>query len=568
MTLLLSILPGAAARHAIAGKEYKLAQQAEDRSDYERALELYLQASAGDPANPAIRMAVRRMRFQVGQAHFGAGKELLDKGSFAAALVEFRKAFAVDRSNTLAMQEIQRATEMLDHPLKPDEQKQNIERIASMLPLPQLNPIVTRISTLKMNNQPPRVLYETVGRIAGINVIFDPVMQTPPKNVNLEIADSTPREALDYLAALTRTYWKPMTANTIFVTEDNPLKRRDYEDQVVKVFYLRNCTSVQEFQETVNAVRSVTNMVHMFTTNALNAVVARGTADQMALAEKLFHDLDQAKAEVVVDVIVMETNTVRTREIAMGLVSNGAAGLSLPIGFSPRGATSGSSTISLGQAGKTSFSDFSVTLPGALLEAVMSDNTTRIMQSPQVRVSDGQKVTLKIGERVPYATGSYQAGVSAATVSPLVSTQFNFVETGVLLEVTPHVHGSDEVTLHISVDVSSVSQKVTIGGIEEPQIAQHKEETDIRVRNGEVNLLGGLTQLQDIKTFAGIPGLVNVPGIGRMFGDNSRSRTRGELLIALIPHIVRTLDITALNTREIGSGTEAVIKLNLPDRSK
>jgi general secretion pathway protein D len=588
----------AATRNDKGSKYYRVGQQAEQRREYEKALESYSLALREDPSNPAYEMAARRLRFQVSQTHIGSAKKLRQNGSLDEALAEFRKAFSLDPSNTLAVEEIQRTSETIERNRKGDlkpgdlkltrpeqEQKQKAERIASILPLPELKPVTYRIAALKMNNQPPRVLYETVAKLAGINAIFDPSVQAPQRNFNLDISNSTLQEALDYLAALTKTYWKAMTSNAIFVTEDNVTKRREYEDQMVKVFYLKNCTSVQEFQETVNAVRSIGNMTHMFTSNAQYAVVARGTGDQMALAEKLFHDLDQPKAEVVVDVVVMQANTARTREIAMSLMSGTTTGLALGLGFSPRSklatqtSTSSSSSssattssspsspsaISAAQIGKIGFSDFSVSLPGALLEAVMSDSTTHIMQSPQVRVSDGQKVTLKIGDRVPYATGS--VGVSVGTLNPVLSTQYNFIDTGVNLEVTPHVHSPSEMTLHIAIDISAVSQNVDLGGgLKQPQIGQNKEETEIRVRDGEVNLLGGLTKLQDAKSLAGIPGLVDVPVLGRLFGDDVKSKSRGELLIAIIPHIVRMPDLTSLNPNGVGTGPELTIKLNLAAR--
>jgi general secretion pathway protein D len=580
---------------------YKAGQQAEQRKDYDQALESYSLALRDDPSNPAYEMAARRVRFQVSQSHLDSGRKLRQNGSLENALAEFRRAFALDPSNALAFDEIERTSSMIERNRKGDlkpgdrmltpserEQQQKAERIAAILPLPELRPIVDRVAGLTMRNQPPRLLYETVAKLAGINVIFDPLVQAPARNFTLEIINNTLQEALDYLAVLTKTYWKPMTSNTIFVTEDNATKRREYEDQMVKVFYLKNCSSVQEFQETVNAVRSVTNMNHMFTSNAQNAVIARGTGDQMALAEKLFHDLDVPKPEVVIDFVVMQANTAKTREIAMSLVSGNTTGLSLGLGFAPRsslaaqnsgsassssssnsssGNLSSSTSIRAGQIGKIGFSDFSVSLPGALLEAVMSDSTTHIMQSPQMRVSDGQKGTLKIGDRVPYATGSVQTGVGLGTVSGLFNTQFNFIDTGVNLEVTPHVHGMGELTLHIVIDISAVSQTVDLGGgVKQPQIGQNKEETEIRVRDGEVNLLGGLTKLQDAKSLAGVPGLVDVPLLGRLFGDEQRSKSRGELLIAIIPHIVRMPDLTSLNPNGVGSGTEQSIKVNLAPR--
>src|SRR5579872_1872704 len=650
LALLMAVLmldPGATlfARNRKGDKLYKQAQQAEAKKDWDKALELYEEALSQDPSDPAYDMGARRARFQVSEIHTGAAKKLRDSGKLEEALVEYQKAFAIDPANALALQEIQRTTEMINQKkkgnVKPGEEsltpaekarKDAEERMSSILPLPTLKPVTNFISYLKLNNQPTKVLYETVGKYAGVNVIFDAQMQAPTggKGINVEISNNTVDQAFDYLGLLTKTYWKPVTPNTIFVTDDNVTKKRDYQDQVVKTFYLKNVTSTQEFQEIVVAVRSVTDIRRMFPFNAQNAVICRGTADQIALAEKLFHDLDKAKAEVVVDFVVMEANSDRTRDISMTLASGSTNGLSLPIGFTPRnpvllgnstgstgttgttttgttttgttttgttttgttptgtgttglgstgigtglGGYGGTSTgtpaqnyVSLGQIGKIGFNDFSISLPNALLQAVMTDNTTRVLQKPQVRASDGQKVTLKIGDKIPYATGSFQPGFAGSVggVSPLVSTQFQFAETGVNVEVTPHVHGSDEVTLHVLIDISNVSQQITIGGLQQPVISQRKSEADIRLRDGEVNILGGLTQVQDTKSISGLPGITYVPVLGHLFGDHNTDKQHRELLIALIPHIVRTPDITPLDTAEIAAGTEQDVKLNFAE---
>ena len=212
--------------------------------------------------------------------------------------------------------------------------------------------------------------------------------------------------------------------------------------------------------------------------------------------------------------------------------------------------------------GKIGFNDFSTSIPGALLQAVMTDSSTRVMQSPQVRVSDGQKVELKIGDKVPYATGSFQPGIGTVGVSPLVSTQFQFAETGVNLTITPHVHGNDEVSLDITVDISNVSRNVTIGGLDQPVISQRKNDAHIRVRDGEVSLLGGLMQTQDTNSISGIPGLVNIPILGKyLFGSSSKDKSRGELLVAIIPHIVRKPDIDGLDLRGVAVGPDQGLKL-------
>ena len=163
------------------------------------------------------------------------------------------------------------------------------------------------------------------------------------RNFNVELGESTLEQAFDYVALLTHTYWKPISPTSIFVAQDTANKRRDYEDFVVKTFYITNASTVQEFQEISTAVRTITNITRVFTVNPQKALVVRGSADAVALAEKLVHDLDKPKSEVVIDVLIMEANTTRTRDLAATLASVGAsglsAGLSSAINFTPRGAT-------------------------------------------------------------------------------------------------------------------------------------------------------------------------------------------------------------------------------------
>jgi len=594
-------------------KLLKLGIEAEGRKEYDQALEYFREALKEDPKETNYELAARRARFEAGTAHVDAGNKLEKAGDLEKAEAEFQKAFAVDPGSMIALQNMQRTKELLEQKEKglvpageklltsaEKSQKESLEMIASLQSVPELRPVTNQISLLKMNNQPPKVLYETVGKLAGINVLFDPQIQ-PGKNANLDLNNVTLQEALDYIALLTKTFWKPVSANAIFVTEDNVTKRRDYEDEVVKVFYLKNPTSNQEFSEIVTAVRSVTDVRRMFQFNAENAIVVRDTVDKVALVEKLLHNLDKPKAEVVVDVIVMDVASDISHSIGAGLVSgSGTNGLSVPFSFSPRNpitssatngangtggtgatgttgingttgttptGTSGSSFVALSQLGHLSSADFSTTLPGAMLQAVMSDSRTKIQESPQVRVSDGQKVELKIGEKYPYATGSFQPGVGTVGVSPLVSTQFQFVDIGVNVTITPHVHGSDEVTLHVAVDISNIANTLNLGGLSQPVIGQKKSEADIRLRDGEVSLLGGLMSDQDTSVIAGIPGLVNIPVLGKyLFGNTTKDKQREQLMIALIPHIVRRPDITGLDLKGIAAGTDQTVKLSYAPR--
>jgi general secretion pathway protein D len=459
-------------------------------------------------------------------------------------------------------------------------------RLNAMLPNPELRPLQRGISTLKMNNQPVKVLYETLGKLAGINVIFDPEYQSTGRNYSIDLSNTSLEQALDHLSVLTKTYWKPLSPNTIFLTNDNVTKRRDHEDMIVKTFYLKNLTTPQELQEIATILRSVTDIRRVFTFNTQNVIMVRGTVDQVLLAEKLVADIDKPKSEVVIDVVVMEANRSRTRDLAASFTSGGTNGLRLPVSFAPRdilgtikdsttkeptpasGAAPAANTatgglVRLPRVPDIRQQDFAVAVPNFLLQALMTDRGTRVLQSPQVRATHGVKSTLKIGDRFPYATGSFQPGVGAIGVSPLVSTQFQFADVGVNVDLTPTIHGADEVSMQVEIDISNVRDRIDVGGLSQPVIGQRKFTHFVRLRQGEVSLLGGLMQNQDTRSFSGTPGPGHVPVLRRLFGGESVERSTSELLIALVPHIIRTPDLQEFNVRGVAAGNDTVIKLNM-----
>ena len=590
---LLAGLPGQAGTRK-GDRFFKQAQAAEVKKDWDQALELYKQAVDEDPRDSGYLIGLQRTRFQASSWHVDKGQKSRADGNLQGAISEFQKAIIADPSSAIALQELKRTQDMLNLPaataggkvLTPVEQirhEANLQ-VDSMMGPPELKPVVRRLPVIKLNGQQPRVLYESIGKIAGITTVIDPdglgAVQT--RNFNVDVTEGmTLEQAFDYVALLTHTYWKPISTTSIFVAQDTANKRRDYEDFVVKTFYITNASTVQEFQEISTAVRTITNITRVFTVNPQKALVVRGSADAVALAEKLVHDLDKPKSEVVIDVLIMEANTTRTRDLAATLASNGAsglsAGLSSAINFTPRGstttssgtgtttgtpATTSSSSINLGQLGHLSSADFSTTLPGVLLQAVLSDNKTKILNSPQVRASDGQKVSLKIGDRIPIATGSFQSGVGTVGGAPYAQTQFQFTDVGIKVEITPQVHSAEELTLHVSFEVSSVRSYTSIGGVQQPIIGQTTTEAEIRLREGELNILSGLDGVQDSSVVNGIPGLVNIPILGKiLFGSDHTEKDSQQLMIALRPHIVRSPDYTPENLRGVYSGPDQSLRL-------
>ncbi len=573
--------PPAAAKTRKGDKFYAAAKKAENAGEWEKAFEEYENALREDPAESNYQIGHRRTRFEAGARRINRAQKLRSEGKLEEALTEFERAFLTDPSSAIAIQEIKRTKALLDAErrkgtkLGPEERgltpvesarRESEEKIARIQAAPELKPLSRQVTSLKMNNQNVRVLYETLGKLTGINVVFDPEMQQPSKNFTVDLTNTTLEDALEHLSTLTKMFWKPLSSNTIFITNDNVTKRRDYEENVVKVFYLQNITSVQELNEISVAIRSVTEIRRLFTYNAQNAILARGTVDQVALVEKLLQDLDKPKAEVLVDVVVIETSRGRTRELASALSSTSGSSTTngISVGVTPAlGSDGKSNSLRLTELTSLSAGDFAINLPSAILRAVMSDSNARVRQTPQVRAADGMKASLKIGEKVPTASGSFQPGIGlgGGGVSPLVNTQFQYLDVGVNVDILPKIHGADEVSLHVEIDISTVRERIDIGGIQQPVIGQRKVIHDLRLREGEMNLIGGLVQQNETRTNSGIPLLMQIPYLGRLFSNESINRSESELMIALVPHIVRSQEITPVNLRGIAAGADQTIRL-------
>jgi general secretion pathway protein D len=183
------------------------------------------------------------------------------------------------------------------------------------------------------------------------------------------------------------------------------------------------------------------------------------------------------------------------------------------------------------------------------------------MQRPQIRVTDGGKASLKIGSKIPYVSGSLNSAVATPGAIPYATTQFQQVDVGVNVDLEPKVNGPDDVSMHIKVEISNVTSTVTIAGVQQPIIGQRVNEANIRMKDGEVSVLGGLSLVNDQNSVSGIPGVTNIPVLGYFFGTKTKSHENDDILIALTPHIVRAPDLSVIGEHGVVAGTERVIKV-------
>jgi general secretion pathway protein D len=558
---------------------FKRGQAAEAREDYEAAFINYQQAAAKAPKDLEYRTALIRIRVSASGLHIMKGRKLFQAGDQTGALAEFLHAAEIDPGNEAAQQEIARvralqgqAPSQSETSLPEESGKQ--EEIDSLGAPVILKPLSNEPLTLHYSED-AKVVYQAIGKAAGINVLFDPDYNS--KRIQVDLNNSSLLDALRVVGTQSGTFWRPITPNTVFVAQNSRSKRTELDEQAVETFYLSNAWQQNDLNDVQTALRNVLTNVKVYGVASQNAIVIRGTPDELLLAQKLVNDLDKARPEVVVDIAVLEVS--KNWEKTLGIAWPSSIGIALQppctSGSTSSNCGSSSSTSTTGTTGTSSSgtspslydlshlkaSDFAVTIGSATANLLLTDSNTKILQNPRIRATDAQKATLTIGEKIPIATGSYQTGAATALVSSLVNTQFQFEDVGVKIEMTPTVHYDHDVTLKVKIEVSSEAGSTTISGVTEPIIAQNIVDQVVRLREGEASILGGIQEKQDQTSWSGIPGLSAIPILKYLFGSRDHTITDQELVFLVVPHIVRSQQLDPVNLRTIDTGVGNQIEL-------
>ncbi|HTW46974.1 MAG TPA: secretin N-terminal domain-containing protein [Acidobacteriaceae bacterium] len=564
LAVILVALP--AAHGQSASHFYKEGRAAETRGDMQAAYEAYARAFQKKPSEENYREAYERTRFSAAALHVEHGERLRDQGDYTGALTEFLRAIEIDPSNQLAVQDIQATKEKLNAQTpgtaaNPRTSDEAFENLAAPV---ELKPTSNEPLTLHSVGD-SREVYEGVGKLAGINVLFDPAYNS--KRIQVDLNNVSLYDALRIIATVSNTFWRPVTPNTIFVAENTRSKHTEMDQQAVETFYLHNVSQQNDFTEVQQVLRNLFTTARIAGVSGQNAIVMRGTPDELLLARRLVSDLDKARPEVVIDVAVLEVSRDLLRNIGIQLPQTAS------INFQPSNynlnnnnnnnnsstTTSSTSTttssITLDNLAHLNSTNFAVTIGQAAVNLLLTDTRSKIIQNPQIRASDGQEAKLTIGEKIPIATGSYQTGAATAIVSSLVNTQFQYIDVGVILDMKPTIHYDGDVTLKSSIEVSATNGSSSIGGITEPIITQRKVDQTVRLKDGEANLLGGILQHQTTWTISGTPGLGELPLIKYLFSTQQKETTDDEIVFLMVPHVVRRLQISPEDVQEIDTGT-------------
>ena len=583
----------------------KRGQAAEARDDYDAAFEAYRQAHLKKPTDLRYRTRYESMRYTAANLHIDRGRVLRQSGDMTGAINEFARALQIDPGNEAAAQELQLTEKPASGSVAPGAAvpgavapgkagavENSVAPGQALIPgvdesMPRQNALNQEIDSLAapvqlqtVSNDPitlhmvedSKVIYQAIGKLAGLNVIFDP--EYTSKRIPVDLTSVPLYDALRIVETLSGTFWKPVTTNTIFVAQNTRTKRTDFDDLAVQTFYLTNVSQQNDANEIMVALRNLLDpaSTKIYLVNSQNAIVVRATPSELILAEKLINDLDRTRSEVIVDVAVLEVSRDKLRTLGITLpqsfgltpqTTNATSTTATSTTSTSTGTTTtptSTSSLTLNTLGNLNATNFAVSVTGGTVNALLTDADTRILQNPRIRASDGQRATLKIGEKIPVATGSYSSTLST-TASRGVQTQFTYLDGGVNIDMTPTVHFDREVSLKLKVEISSEDGSDTISGVTEPVIAQRVSDQTIQLKDGEPSILAGLLQKQDTRTVSGTPGLGELPFFKYFFSSQSKEVQSDEIVFLLIPHIVRESLITAENTRPIYTGTGSSVEL-------
>jgi general secretion pathway protein D len=569
---------GSRTAHAQSAKTwYQRGQNAESHKDYDTAFQDFQHAVNLKPNDLRYKEGLARMRFQAAAAHVDRGRVLIQSGDLNGALAEFQRALEIDPGYEAAKQELDQLQKQIsatppNGPPAPTEQmsRQNdiLTSIGSISGPVELKPLSNDPIPAIHMVEDVKVIYQAIGKAAGFNVLFDPDYTS--KRIPVDLTNVSWSDALRIVGTLAGTFYKPVTPNTIFVAANTRQKRTDLDSQAVQTFYLTNASQANDANELVVAIRNLLDpSVKIYVVPSQNAIVMRATPDELLIAQKLLNDLDRARPEVVVDVAVLEVNKNVEHNLGISLPQSititpqANPNTTTTTGSTPTtgGTTTTPSNFTLNSLAHLNANNFAVGITGGTLNALLSDVDTRVLQNPSIRATDGQRATMKIGSKIPIATGSYNAGVSTGVASIGVQTQFTYIDIGVNIDMTPTVHYDREITLKMKIEVLSHISDQTISGVVEPVIGQRTSEQVITLKDGEPSLLAGIITKQDSLNINGTPGVGEIPLLKYFFTSRDKISDKTEIVFIIIPHIVRESVLTRTNTRAIDTGTGQSIEL-------
>jgi len=553
--LLLPLVLAVAIAGCATGKAMRAGRDADIIKDYDRAIVEYTKVLRSDPDNREARRALEASKIRSSLDHFSRGRRYEASGRLDEALIELQIAAELNPGSSEVSETLNKVRTELRNKIATRDGKTEletlVERARALMPAGQELPADIRMpDSLTFRDANSRDIFTALGKIGGVNVIFDP--QFRPQAVSIDLRNSSFEEALQAVSTVTRNFYRVTAQRTVTVIPDTTAKRQEYEEEVVRPFFLSNA----DLKETMDLLRVVIDARRVAPVTATNTIMIKDTPERVAAAGKIIAAIDKARPEVVIDVELLEVDRTRLREFGLQLASpadtpdgiNGIASINRD-GLSFRDLTN------LTQA------DILLTnLPNLYYRLLKTDTNTRTLANPQLRTSEGVPAQARFGERVPVPVTTFSP-IAQGGVNQQPITSFNYENIGVNIDITPRTHHDDQVSLALKVSVSNISG-TGFGNL--PTFGNREISTVIRLKDGETNLLAGLIRDEERQVLRGVAGLSDLPWIGRLFAQSHREVQETDIVLTLTPRVIRVLDLTEDDLRPFRVGDNTTAPLSLP----
>jgi general secretion pathway protein D len=414
-------------------------------------------------------------------------------------------------------------------------------------------------------------IFLALGKTAGISLVFDEQFRDIPFTTDL--TNMTVEKAIRSLCVATKNFYRIIDERTVMIIPDQQMKRMQYEVNCIKTFYISNVGAPEMLGSLSTMLRSTTKVPSIIADKTLNTLTIRGTPQEVELAEKLIRLWDKPKGEVVIDLEIMEVSRTKLRQLGVSFDQNT---VSLQYGQPPTSTSTTTTTtttsnwFNLKGLDFSKAENFSISLPVSFLQFLESDSDTKVIAQPRLRgVSDedmrhlvGQKIPIPRTTFSPFAAGGYAS-------QPL--TNFEQQDVGIEIKIKPTVHQERDVTLALELKVTSIGGK---GYADIPIINTREVKNVLRLKDGETNLIAGLLRDEERKAIKGIPGLKDLPVLGRLFGAEDTSLEQTDVILMITPYIVRTIPMNADDAKPlwvdvdepVAAGTGGVLESDILDR--
>ncbi len=505
--------------------DYRQGVAAEMNQNYEEAVAQYQKAALGHPNEPVYRLALVRSRSLASLFFLHNARTLVAQNKKKEAELNYNKSLFFDPQNFAAAAELKALLAPPEKPAKTGEKLEGPVRLKGS----------GEALDLSFRNEVSlRSIFQTLGRVAGVNFLYDDTFRDT--NLAIDLTGKDLQQAVNFLCVASKNFSRVIDERTVIIVPDNVQKRMQYELNAIKTFYLSNIDASDVQMRLTQMVKTMYKVPSIQVDKNLNSVTIRDTPQAVALAEKLLRSWDKPKGEVIIEIEIMEVSRLREKNLGIDL-SKGVLGIQLNPAdgsinedgyFRPKGLNFGD------------LANYQITVPTALASILAADSDTKIIAQPKIRGLGGEKMEYVVGQKVPIVNSQF-AAIAAGGLQTQPIVNYNLQDIGITIKMTPRIHLEREVTIEIELTVSSIAGEGTAGI---PIIANREIKNTVRLKDGETNLLAGLLRDEERRSVGGITGLKDIPLLGTLFSATKKVIDQSDVVLTITPHIIREIEIS------------------------